>query len=81
MDSLMKGLSMLELEKNLDEIIDSFEKNIIAQTLKEAHGNQSRAAQILGITKRKIQYKIQKYGIDYMSFREHAHTEKTFILP
>ncbi|MFA6451476.1 MAG: helix-turn-helix domain-containing protein, partial [bacterium] len=34
------------------------------EAVKYANGNQSEAARRLGATKRIIQYKIQKYGID-----------------
>jgi Nif-specific regulatory protein len=61
---------MAELHRNLDQVIASFEKNIITETLKETKGNQTRAARILGITKRKIQYKICNYKIDWQSFRD-----------
>jgi DNA-binding NtrC family response regulator len=60
---------MAELRRNLDQVIASFEKSIITDTLKETKGNQTKAARILGITKRKIQYKIGKYRIDWQSFR------------
>ena len=57
---------MDQLHKTLDQIIDSFERTIIEKTLKDTHGNQSKAAKLLGITKRKIQYKIKKYNIDFI---------------
>jgi Nif-specific regulatory protein len=37
--------------------------------LKETGGNQTRAAKILGTTKRVIQYRIRKFGIDTRQFR------------
>jgi hypothetical protein len=60
----------VEFSKNLDQIVEIFERNIIEKTLKDAHGNQSKAAVLLGISKRKIQYKIGKYGIDYRTIKE-----------
>ena len=45
-------------------MIESQERAMIVDALKESHGNQSQAARILGTTKRIIQYKIQKFGID-----------------
>jgi DNA-binding NtrC family response regulator len=61
---------MADLHRNLDQVIASFEKNIITETLKETKGNQTKAARILGITKRKIQYKIWKHQINWQGFRE-----------
>jgi DNA-binding NtrC family response regulator len=69
--NLSRGpLFMADLHRNLDQVIASFEKSIITETLKETKGNQTRAARILGITKRKIQYKICNYKIDWQSFRD-----------
>jgi len=48
----------------LTVLVDSYERTLINNVLKETLGNQSRAARILGTTKRVIQYKVQKYGID-----------------
>jgi Nif-specific regulatory protein len=53
----------------LNNIIERQERALIIDALKETRGNQSRAAKLLGITKRIIQYKIQKFGIDPWRFR------------
>lgn len=53
----------------LSTVIASQEKSLIVEALKEARGNQSQAARILGTTKRIMQYKIRKLGIDYRQFR------------
>ncbi len=66
-------------QKNLDQILASFEHNIIETTLRDTRGNQSRAAKQLGITKRKIQYKIRKYGIDCKAFKSHHQQGNTFF--
>ncbi|HOF05924.1 MAG TPA: sigma 54-interacting transcriptional regulator [Syntrophales bacterium] len=50
-------------------VIESQERAMIVEALKAAHGNQSQAARNLGVTKRIIQYKIQKLGIDPWKFR------------
>ena len=52
-----------------DAVLESQESSLIIQALKEAHGNQSQAARILGTTKRIIQYKIKKLGIDPRKYR------------
>jgi len=51
-------------------LVRSYETSLIIDALKEAKGNQTRAANILSTTKRVIQYKIQQYGIDYRKFSE-----------
>lgn len=48
---------------------ESQERALIMGALKETGGNQTRAAKILGTTKRIIQYRIQKLGIDTRQFR------------
>jgi Nif-specific regulatory protein len=53
---------------NLEAIVGSFERSLLIDTLKEAKGNQSKVARSLGTTKRIIQYKVQKYGIDTKRF-------------
>ena len=49
--------------------VRSFEIELITEALKDSKGNQTRAAEQLGLTKRIIQYKIRNYGIDYRPFR------------
>jgi hypothetical protein len=69
-----------DIQKNLDQILETFERNIIQKTLKDTHGNQSKAARALGITKRKMQYKIRKYGVDCKSLKEHRTADnETFF--
>ena len=50
-------------------VIGAQERAMIIDALKETHGNQSQAARLLGMTKRIIQYKIHKLGIDPWKFR------------
>ena len=53
----------------LKNVVESQERNLIINALKETRGNQSKAARLLGSTKRITQYKIQKFGIDPWQFR------------
>jgi len=68
-------LQMKDLDKSgtrtntFDSMVESYEKEIIVDALKDARGNQSEAARILGTTKRIMQYKITKYEIDYRKLR------------
>ncbi len=65
-----KGREEAEKEAGrFSTVIESQERALIVEALKEAHGNQSQAARNLGTTKRIIQYKIQKMGIDPWKFR------------
>ena len=53
----------------LDDMVGLYERDIIIDALKDAGGNQTKAAEILGTTKRIIQYKVTKYDIDYRRLR------------
>ena len=54
----------------LSSVVESQERKMIVSALQETNGNQTKAARLLGTTKRVIQYKIKKLGIDYRSFRQ-----------
>ncbi|MBN1351661.1 sigma-54-dependent Fis family transcriptional regulator [candidate division KSB1 bacterium] len=45
------------------ERVEAFEKQLIDEALEEAHGIQTKAARILGITERHLRYKLKKYGM------------------
>lgn len=53
----------------LEALVGAFERDLITDALKDVRGNQSEAARLLGTTKRIVQYKVQKYGIDPRRFR------------
>jgi len=70
---------MEKFTKSLDKIVESFERNILEKTLKDTHGNQSKAALLLGLTKRKIQHKISKYGIDFRAIKQEYSAGEHFF--
>jgi two-component system response regulator AtoC len=43
--------------------LDQWERSIIEQALRESEGNQTRAAQRLGISRDTLRYRLKKYGI------------------
>ena len=53
----------------LEALAGAFERDLITDALKDVRGNQSQAARLLGTTKRIIQYKVSKYGVDPRRFR------------
>jgi len=53
----------------LGAVIGAQERSMIVEALKEARGNQSQAARLLGTTKRIVQYKIRKLGIDPAKYK------------
>jgi Nif-specific regulatory protein len=50
-------------------LVDAYERSLIVEALKESGGNQSKAARMLGSTKRVVQYKVEKLGIDVERFK------------
>ncbi len=54
----------------LEQLVAAYEMGLIKDALKDAGGNQTKAAQLLETTKRIIQYKIAKYDIEYRNFRK-----------
>ncbi|OPZ71580.1 MAG: Nitrogen fixation protein VnfA [bacterium ADurb.Bin478] len=53
----------------LEELVASYEKELIQDALKSSRGNRARAARLLNTTERIIGYKIEKYDIDVKRFK------------
>ncbi len=49
--------------KSLPEMVENLECHLIADALGESDGNQSKAAELLGISERNLRYKLKKYGM------------------
>jgi two-component system, NtrC family, response regulator PilR len=49
---------------SLDEYIDSLQREVLINALKETKYNKTKAAANLGITFRALRYKLKKLGID-----------------
>jgi DNA-binding NtrC family response regulator len=47
----------------LPEMVENLERHLIADALEESDGNQSKAAELLGISERNLRYKLKKYGM------------------
>ncbi len=54
-----------------EQLVASYEMNLIIEALKDSDGNQTKAAKLLGTSKRVIQYKVQKYEVDFKKYRSH----------
>jgi len=50
-------------EKSLPVSIENLERKMIESALNQTHGNQRRAAKLLGITERILGYKLKRYGL------------------
>jgi DNA-binding NtrC family response regulator len=51
------------LKGSLNETLDTVERGLILEALKESGGIQTRAAEKLGISERVLRYKLKKYKI------------------
>jgi DNA-binding NtrC family response regulator len=54
---------VLRQEKNLTDAVDDFEREIIRAALQHVEFNQTRAADLLGTTRRILKYRMDKLGI------------------
>jgi Fis family transcriptional regulator len=62
----LEGLVSQMVERGIlfDEAIGEFEKRFIKRVLDRAQGNQSRAAELLGIHRNTLSRKIMEYKLD-----------------
>ena len=56
-------LSLPQQGGNLTEILEDLERQLIIQTLRQEGASQTRAADILGIARTTLRYKMEKYGL------------------
>jgi Nif-specific regulatory protein len=67
--TLQTGTKSKTLPLSLEKAVDSLEKEIIMDSLKNTRGNINKAAKLIGITVRKYAYKAAKYHINYKDYR------------
>ncbi len=67
MKDQLEGLVSQMVERGIlfDEAVGEFEKRFIKRVLDRVEGNQSRAAQILGIHRNTLSRKIGAYKLDH----------------
>jgi DNA-binding NtrC family response regulator len=49
----------------LRESVDELEKKLIIEAMEKTQDNQTKAADILGISERMLRYKLKKYGLKH----------------
>lgn len=57
---------------NFQETLNNLERELILDALKSSRGNQTKAAQTLGLTERLMGLRVKKYKIDPKRFRTHT---------
>jgi Fis family transcriptional regulator len=68
----LEGLVSQMVERGIlfDEAVGEFEKRFIKRVLDRSHGNQSRAAEVLGIHRNTLSRKIGEYKLDHNGHRK-----------
>jgi Fis family transcriptional regulator len=63
----LEGLVMQMVERGIlfDEAVGEFEKRFIKRVLERTNGNQSRAAEMLGIHRNTLSRKMTEYKLDH----------------
>ncbi|HXC51755.1 MAG TPA: sigma-54 dependent transcriptional regulator [Candidatus Limnocylindrales bacterium] len=56
--------AVLRGTKSLADAVDEFERDIIGEALQQTYFNQTRAAELLGTTRRILKYRMDKLGLD-----------------
>ncbi|HSH80072.1 MAG TPA: response regulator [Herpetosiphonaceae bacterium] len=56
--------------------LEAVEITLLRQALEQAHGNKSRAADLLGLTRHTLLYRLEKYGLGATSNQRDDHAEK-----
>lgn len=57
------------LGNSLQNALDAVEKKILIEALKSTTGRKNKSAQILQISERQLNLRLEKYGIDFKAFR------------
>ncbi len=63
MESVKKSDKALSLKEMIEQITREAERFYLEQTLFETDGHRGKAAEILGISRRNLQYKIKRYNL------------------
>ena len=74
MKDQLEGLVNQMIERGIlfDEAVGEFEKRFIKRVLDRSNGNQSRAADVLGIHRNTLSRKIDTYKLDSNGHRRHT---------
>jgi Fis family transcriptional regulator len=60
---------LVERGIRLEEALTEFEKKFIKRVLEHSHGNQSRAARVLGIHRNTLSRKVEAYKLTHIGRR------------
>ncbi|HCG63269.1 MAG: nif-specific transcriptional activator NifA [Spirochaetae bacterium HGW-Spirochaetae-4] len=66
--------SNTQFSSTLQQAVDALEKELVADALKHARGNQAKAAQNLGISERIMGLRVEKYNLDPKRYKSKKPT-------
>lgn len=59
----MHEMSGMESRPTLKELVEAYERHVIEDALRDAHGNQRRAARALGVLPTTLHEKMKRLGL------------------
>jgi DNA-binding NtrC family response regulator len=59
----MHEMSGMESRPTLKELVEAYERHVIEDALRDAHGNQRRAARTLGVLPTTLHEKMKRLGL------------------
>ena len=74
----LEGLVAQMVERGIlfDEAVGEFEKRFIKRVLERTNGNQSRAAEVLGIHRNTLGRKVEDLGLNHQPKRRKPHSRR-----
>ncbi len=64
--------------RNFFEVVEQYERKLIANALEQSKGNQAKAARILGLKPTTLNSQIQRLQIDVSQFRPPPRTNLSY---
>ncbi|RJP18259.1 MAG: sigma-54-dependent Fis family transcriptional regulator [Candidatus Abyssobacteria bacterium SURF_5] len=61
--NLLGQLKLPDAGISLIETVEEMEKRLIQEALEKTNGNKTKAAELLGVTRKIMRYKVEKYGL------------------
>ncbi len=65
--SAMRIGSAKDIEINLEDYLQSIEKELLIRSVHQAKGNKTKAAKLLGISRAKLLRKLQRFGVQFVT--------------
>ena len=62
-DTSASGIRGVQLRHSLKEMVETLEKSVLVEKLREHQGNKTRVAKELGLSRNGLMKKMQRYGL------------------